>query len=139
MHPVIRNIIAVIGGIIIGGIINMSLIYLGPVIISLPEGADVTTKEGLEMAMPLLQPQHYIFPFLAHALGTLSGSIFAGMVAATNRDRNAWIVGLFFLMGGVANVTMLPSPTWFNVLDLGLAYIPMAYFGGKIGQHINIK
>lgn len=117
----------------------MSLIYLGPMIIAIPEGADMTTKEGLEMAMPLLQPQHYIFPFLAHALGTLSGSIFAGMVAVTNQDRNAWIVGLFFLMGGVASVTMLPSPVWFNILDLGLAYIPMAYFGGKIGQHIKLK
>lgn len=139
MHPVIRNIIAVIGGIFTGGIINMSLIYLGPMIIAIPEGVDVTTKEGLEMGMPLLQPQHYIFPFLAHALGTLSGSIFAGMIAVTNRDRNAWIVGLFFLLGGVANVTMLPSPVWFNILDLGLAYIPMAYFGGKIGQHIHFK
>jgi len=139
MHPVIRNIIAVIGGIFIGGVINMSLIYLGPMIIALPEGTDVTTKEGLELAMPFLKPQHYIFPFLAHAIGTLSGSIFAGIVAVSNRDRNAWIVGLFFLMGGVANVTMLPSPMWFNILDLGLAYIPMAYFGGKIGQHLTIK
>jgi threonine/homoserine/homoserine lactone efflux protein len=27
---------------------------------------------------------------------------------------------------------MVPSPTWFTVLDLGIAYLPMAYLGWKI-------
>jgi len=26
-------------------------------------------------------------------------------------------------------VMMLPLPMWFNILDLGVAYIPMGYFG----------
>jgi len=27
---------------------------------------------------------------------------------------------------------MLPSPVWLTIFDLGFAYIPMAYLGGKI-------
>ncbi len=29
-------------------------------------------------------------------------------------------------------VLQLPSPMWFNALDLIVAYIPMAYLGGKL-------
>ena len=36
-----------------------------------PEGADVTTLEGLKTSMHLFQPKHFLMPFLAHALGTL--------------------------------------------------------------------
>ena len=29
-------------------------------------------------------------------------------------------------------VRLLPSPIWFNLVDLGLAYLPMAYLGYMI-------
>jgi len=31
---------------------------------------------------------------------------------------------------------MLPSPIWFTVVDLSLAYIPMAYLGGRFAIKI---
>mgnify|MGYP006919626066 CR=1 FL=1 len=31
-------------------------------------------------------------------------------------------------------VAMLDAPLWFNVSDLVLAYIPMAYLDGLLGQ-----
>jgi hypothetical protein len=37
-------------------------------------------------------------------------------------------------MGGVYMVNILPSPMWFNVLDLGLAYFPMAFLGYRLGR-----
>jgi hypothetical protein len=45
--------------------------------------------------------------------------------------RNAWIIGGFFLVGGVINIAMLPSPVWFSVTDLIVAYLPMAWLGGR--------
>jgi len=41
-------------------------------------------------------------------------------------------IGIFFLAGGIANIFMLPSPTWFSVVDLVVAYIPMGYLGGIV-------
>ncbi|TGL88194.1 hypothetical protein EHQ68_10195 [Leptospira congkakensis] len=38
-----------------------------------PKGADVTTMEGLKASIHLFEPEHFLFPFLAHALGTLVG------------------------------------------------------------------
>jgi hypothetical protein len=45
----------------------------------------------------------------------------------------ALVIGAFFLIGGAMMVFMLPSPLWFSVVDLALAYFPMAWLGGKIG------
>jgi hypothetical protein len=48
----------------------------------------------------------------------------------------AYIVVFFFLLGGIANVTMLPSPMWFTIADLALAYIPMGFLSIMIGKMI---
>ena len=69
----LRNILGFVAGLIVGGIVNMALINFGPMVIPPPAGADITTMEGLQAAMPLFEPKHFVFPFLAHALGTLVG------------------------------------------------------------------
>lgn len=49
----------------------------------------------------------------------------------TLKNVLAVIVGL--IVGGVENFRELPnSPTWFIVVDLLLAYLPMGYLGGKL-------
>ena len=40
-------------------------------------------------------------------------------------------IGIFFLIGGIVNIYLLPSPIWFSILDLAGAYIPMAFIAGK--------
>lgn len=129
---IIRNILAVILGIFIGGTINMTIINMSGSIIAPPEGADLTTMEGLTAAMHMFEPKHFIMPFLAHAFGTLVGAVIAGIVAATHKKIFALIIGIVFLIGGIMMVLQLPSPIWFVCLDLILAYIPMAIIAGKI-------
>jgi hypothetical protein len=41
-------------------------------------------------------------------------------------------IGVLFLLGGIMVNTMLPAPTGFIASDLLLAYLPMAWLGGKI-------
>lgn len=132
MNPILKNILAVIAGIIFGSVVNMGIIMISGSIIPPPDGADVTTMEGLKASMHLFQPKHFIFPFLAHALGTFAGAYLAALIAATHKMKFALGIGAFFLLGGIANTFLLPSPTWFTVLDLVGAYIPMGYLGGKL-------
>jgi|SRR5687768_5639868 len=134
MSPILRNFLAVVAGLIIGSVVNMGIISISGVLIPPPAGADVTTQEGLKATMHLFEPKHFIFPFLAHALGTFAGALVTAFIAVNNKIRLALIIGFFFLAGGIASVFMLPSPTWFTVLDLVVAYIPMAYLAGKIAQ-----
>ena len=132
MGTIPRNIIAVIVGLVVGSIVNMALIMLSGQVVPAPAGADVTTMEGLQASMHLFEPKHFVFPFLAHALGTLVGAFVASMLAATQRMKLALLVAVLFLVGGIVNVVLLPSPLWFTALDLIVAYIPMGWLGHKL-------
>ncbi|PKV62838.1 hypothetical protein [Pontibacter ramchanderi] len=134
MHPILRNTLAVLAGIIVGSIVNMALISVSGSVIPPPSGADVTTTEGLQASMHLFEPKHFIFPFLAHALGTLTGAFLAATLAAAHKFKFAMAIGVFFLAGGIASVFMLPSPAWFTILDLTFAYLPMAFAGYAISR-----
>lgn len=127
-----KAVFAIIAGIIIGGLVNMGLIIVSGKIIPPPVGVDVTDMESLKASMHLFEPRHFIFPILAHALGTLVGALVAAKLATNHKMRFAAGIGGFFMIGGVVNVFMLPAPIWFIVADLVGAYIPMAWIGGKI-------
>ena len=132
MNPTLRNVMAVIAGAILGSLANGFLIEISGKVIPPPDGADVTTLEGLKASIHLFEPKHFVFPFLAHALGTLTGAFVAAKLAATHKMRIALGIGVLFLLGGIANCFMLPAPVWFMAVDVIVAYIPMGYLGGKL-------
>ena len=135
MNPILRNILALLTGLIIGSLVNMGIIMISGSIIPPPEGAEVTTMEGLQASMHLFKPKNFIMPFLAHALGTLVGAFVAAKIAFSRKIQIALIIGLLFLIGGITNSFVLPSPLWFTLLDVLVAYIPMAW----IGHHLTLK
>ncbi len=134
MTPTFRNIVAVVVGLVAGGIVNMGLVTIGPMIVAPPPGADMSTAEGIAAAMPLLRPAHFVVPFLAHALGTLVGAYVAVRLAVSHGQLLAGVVGGLGLAGGIAAASMIPAPTWFIALDLVVAYLPMAWLGAKLAQ-----
>ena len=126
---ILRLLIAVLAGSIIGATVNMSIILLQPLTIPLPEGTDVSSMDSLAKAIPNFQTKHFVMPFLAHALGTLVGAFVASVISKNPKQISAFIIGGIFLMGGIDMVRQLPSPLWFNILDLVGAYFPMAIIG----------
>ena len=134
MNRVVRNVLAFIAGLIVGGMVNMLIVSISGSIIPPPSGADVTSVEGLKASIHLLEPKHFAMPFLAHALGTLTGASVASWIAASHKTKLALGIGALNLIGGIAAAAMIPAPAWFVVLDLVVAYIPMAWIGGKLGQ-----
>ena len=131
MNPILRNILAVIAGWIGGSIINMGLVNIGHKLIPI-EGIDPNSMTELAAVMPTLEFKYFIFPFLAHALGTLVGAIIAGLIAVNHKMKFSLAIGALFLLGGIMVNYMLPGPTWFAATDILFAYIPMAWLGGKI-------
>ncbi len=128
----IRLVGAVVAGLVVGSVVNMGLVLAGPALVPPPEGVDMTTVEGLAASIHLLAPKHFVFPFLAHALGTLVGAWVATRLTPGRTAGPAWVVGCLFLLGGAINVAMLPAPLWFEALDLIVAYLPMAWLGHRL-------
>lgn len=132
MNPKIKNILFVIASVLTGGILNMAIIMLRSKVIPPPEGAFLTTMEGLKASMHLMQPKHFLMPFLAHASGTLAAAFMVVKLVNKNHLNYALGIGVWFLIGGIMNIFMLPSPTWFAIIDLAGAYLPMAFIGYKL-------
>ena len=121
-------------GLVIGNVVNLGLVNLGMAVVPLPDGADVSTMEGLRESMKSFTPVNFLFPFLAHALGTLAGAFVAAKLAASHHMKFAIGIGVFFLLGGISMVLMCGGPVWFIACDLLLAYIPMGFLGGVLAR-----
>lgn len=137
MATIVKNIAAVVVGFIVGGFVNMGLIMLGSSVIPAPPGVDVSDADSIAAGMHLFEAKHFITPFVAHAAGTLVGALVAYLLAASSKMTMAMVIGFATLAGGIAAVFMIPSPAWFIALDLLVAYIPMAWLGGKLGQQFS--
>lgn len=126
---ILRFVLAVVLGMVVGSVANMALVMAGGHVVAPPAGADLTTAEGWQAAMPLLQPRHFLFPFLAHALGTLVGAFVATKVASAGKRAAALVVASLFFVGGIVAARMIPAPTWFIMVDLAAAYFPFGWLG----------
>ena len=132
MNSKIRNVLAIIVGLIAGSAVNMGLVMAGAQIIPPPAGVDVTDVESIKSHLHLFEFRHFVVPFLAHAVGTLVGAYVAAIIAARYKLMLGLVIGVLFLIFGIINVFMLPSPAWFVVVDLLGAYIPMAWIGTRL-------
>jgi hypothetical protein len=133
---ILRNILAVVIGIVVGGVVNMALVMIGPQVFPPPDGVNMSDAKSLAEGVHLLEPRHFVFPFLAHASGTFVGALVAHLIAASHRNVFSYVVGGFNLVGGVTAAFLIPAPTWFIALDLLLAYIPMAWLATRVGYRV---
>ena len=136
MPTLLRNVLSVVVGVLIGGSVNMALVVISPSIIAPPFGVDVNNAESLSQGIHLFEPRHFLMPFLAHALGTFAGALVAYLIAATFKTRFAYAIGVVYLCGGIAASFMIPAPAWFIALDLLAAYLPMAWLSIQSGVRL---
>jgi hypothetical protein len=47
MKNIPGNVLAALAGIVVGSLVNVGLVNVGPLVVPLPEGADVSTVEGV--------------------------------------------------------------------------------------------
>ena len=59
-------------------------------------------------------------------------NITTAKIAGFGKIKYALFVGAFFLIGGIAMTQVIAAPGWFVALDLIMAYLPMAWLGGRL-------
>ena len=132
MNSKLQNILGIILGIIIGSMVNMSIVSISCSLIPLPAGVNPEDVKSIRENIHMFQSKHYVIPFLAHALGTLSGAIIAAKIATSRKSTYANIIGLFFLVGGISAAAMIGTPILPTIVDLVFAYLPMAWIAYKL-------
>ena len=135
MNPVLKNALAVLGGIVIGILANASILGLGEAFIGAPAEVDLSDPNNVADNIHLFEFKHFAMPWLAHAMGTLVGAFTAVKLAANNHLNYAMVIGAFFFTGGSIMAYMIQgAPLWVNITDLVFAYFPMAWIGAKLAQ-----
>lgn len=135
---IIKNILALVLGVFLGMIVNSGLVEVGLTVFPV-EGLDTEDFEAFKRAIAGYEPHQFIFPFLAHALGTLVGALIASLLAVSHKRTFALVVGGIFFISGIAANIMFTGPIWFTALDILVAYIPMALIGAQIGTKLSKK
>jgi hypothetical protein len=133
----LRKTVAIILGLVAGGIFNMALIQVSHVMYPLPEGIDPNDFEQFRAHVEShgMPTGALIVVLLAHAGGSLVSGLVCGLIAKRGWYTAAIALGLVWTAGGVAMLYMLPSPTWFAICDV-LLYVPAALVGVVIGAAI---
>ena len=75
MNTIFNNILVIIGGCLFGMAVNMGLIITGNQLIHLADDVNPIDATMWEI-------KYFLFPFFAHAIGTLSGAFIAAKFAA---------------------------------------------------------
>tara|TARA_Y100001970_G_scaffold162301_1_gene198432 strand:+ start:149 stop:532 length:384 start_codon:yes stop_codon:yes gene_type:complete len=127
MILILKNIGIIIFSIIIGMLVNIGLIIIGGIVF--PVSGNFDPMNAMQWDL-----KYFIFPFLAHSLGTLSGSFIASKLSKNYHIIIPLIIGFYFLSGGIYMVSILPAPAWFALLDIIVCYIPMALLGWKLSK-----
>jgi hypothetical protein len=130
---IVRNILGIVIGFILGSLLNLGIVAAGHMLIPLPVGTDVKTMEGLAAAISQFETKHFVFPFLAHAVGPLVGTLVAVIIAATGKSKIAIGMAVLFLLQGIWANVVIPGPLWFKSVDLIFAYIPTSLIGAWLG------
>lgn len=133
MKSCLRLLAAIIAGLLLGSLVNGGILALGSWLLPPPPGVNLQDMAGLQAALPTLPPLQLLPPWLAHAGGTLAGSWLASRLLPPGRWAGALAVGLLFAAGGAMMAWQLPAPPWFELADLVLAYLPMAWLGYWLG------
>lgn len=129
---IVIGIAAIIVGIGAGSVVNGGIIFLSNAVFGAPEGMNIFDAESVRAHAGQLTSANFVGTLLAHQIGTLVGALIAAKIAPAGKMIFALIIGVWFLLGGIYAITLIPAPTWFIIADLFL-YIPLALIGGKLG------
>ena len=129
----IKNILAVILGLIIGNITIMGLHYLGIYFYPLPEGVDMSDMTAIAEYVKIAPLGSLLIVMLAHIGGTFIAGLSTTLLS--KEIIIAYVVGGFFTIMGIWNLYLLPHPMWFNIEVV--LYLPAAIFGFKLATKKN--
>ena len=132
MNSIVRNSLSVIGALIIGVVVNYGIILLGHDFFFPPEGVNPEDIASIKANVHLYSAKHFLVPFLAHAIGTLTGAYAISRFAVSKHKILAITIGAFFFLGGLTLSILLPEFWKYSIIDLILAYFPMAILGWNL-------
>lgn len=125
-----RNVLAVIAGVITGGVITMIAeaishqLYPPPVLVEF----DLTPLKEFLNSLP---PEAWAILIFGWLLAAFGAGLVSALIAKANWKRASLITGGILLAFSIVNFITIPHPIWVMAIT-ALVYLPAAYSGGKL-------
>lgn len=122
----LRNIGAVLLGLVVGMAINMGLILANMSLFPGPDGLDFNDTKAMAEYVGSLPSHAMILPMLAHIGQAACGGWVAARLGASHVRILAMVVAVLTVVGSVMNFIQLPSPIWMwseVPLELALGWV----------------
>ncbi len=126
-----RNIVGVIIGIFVAGLIIWTVQSINIRLYPLPEELDLNDHEQMKEYMKVMPAGAYVMVILSHLLGALGGAWVGCIIADRFYLKLSLIIAAFLLVMGLINLLMLQHPVWFMIAD-----IPSYAIGALIGHKL---
>jgi len=105
-----RRILAVVAGVVVGGLVVFVVQAIGHRVYPPPEGIDPMDREAMAEVARNLPTGAFGFVVGAWVAGALAASRVASGIAA--HAGPGWTAGLVLVAFTVVNLVLLPHPTW---------------------------
>lgn len=130
----VKNILAVVGGIIGGGILVGLIESLGHSMYSTSEEIDPSDVEAMTAFVEGLPFGALAIVVLAHALGAFMAGFFASRISESNHFTLGLIAASFILLGSLVSLFSIPGhPLWMQIADPLLILI-FGWMGSRFGS-----
>lgn len=126
----VRNILGVIAGFIVGGIFVNLFQWVGHQIFPIPANINQSDLASLGEYTKTAPLGALVAVIVAQTLGSFFGGLVTGLIAIA-KNTTAWIYGVLALLMAGLNAFLLPHPIWFVVVSL-LLPIPLALLGSRV-------
>ena len=120
MSPLVRKLLAIIAGVVVGGIVVALSESAGHSIYPPPADINVKDPADLQRLMEVMPVQAKILVVAAWFLGSFAGAWTA--VRISGLSQTGWIVGLIFALLSIMTVVSIPHPIWMTACAILLPF-----------------
>lgn len=124
-----KNVLAIIVGFVVGGLVIFLLYILGPQFFTFPQGANPMDPDSIKQNMHLMPTGALILVIFAHFFGIIGGML-ASTAVSDESLVPAYIVSGIIIIGSIGGSLAMQHPAW-SVIS-GIIVVIAAFFIGRI-------
>lgn len=128
-----RSVLAIVTGLVVGGLVVYLGETLGHWIYPPPPGFDPGTEGGRAAILAQAPFGALAAVIVAYGGGAFAGGMTAARLAPAAPIAHAVGIGAALTLGGISNLLSFPHPPWMAVATL-VVFLPSAWLGGRAAQ-----
>ncbi len=131
-----KNILAVIAGLLVSVIIFSLFEFLSTMLNPLPTEIEISDKVAMKEYISSLPISAMLIILAGYAIGSFLTGVVIGKISKSPLKKLPLIAGSILTIAAIINLVTIPAPVWFMIINI-LLYIPLTVAGNYVTTKIN--